>query len=40
MPDHVLEHRAILYTSARIPFSIVVETYTKHMFDFPLNAAQ
>lgn len=40
VPDHVLEHRAILYTKARVPFSIVVETYTKHMFDFPLNAAK
>jgi chorismate-pyruvate lyase len=40
VPDHVLEHRAILYTSARVPFSIVVETYTRHMFDFPLNAAK
>jgi len=40
IPDHVLEHRAILHTKARIPFSIVVETYTKHVFDFPLNAAK
>jgi hypothetical protein len=40
VPDHLLEHRAILYTKARVPFSIVVETYTKHMFDFPLNAAK
>jgi chorismate-pyruvate lyase len=39
-PDHVLEHRAILYTKARAPFSIVVETYTRNMFDFPLNAAK
>jgi chorismate-pyruvate lyase len=40
VPDHVLEHRAILFTKARAPFSIVVETYTRHMFDFPLNAAK
>ena len=40
VPDHFLEHRAILYTKALVPFSIVVETYTKHMFDFPLNAAK
>ena len=40
IPDHVLEHRAILHTKARIPFSIVVETYTKQVFDFPLNAAK
>jgi chorismate-pyruvate lyase len=40
VPDHVLEHRAILFTRARVPFSMVVETYTRHMFDFPLNAAK
>jgi chorismate-pyruvate lyase len=40
IPDQVLEHRAILFTKERVPFSIVVETYTKHMFDFPLNAAK
>ena len=40
IPDHVLEHRAILFTKARAPFSIVVETYTRHMFDFPLTAAK
>jgi chorismate-pyruvate lyase len=40
IPDHVLEHRAILYTKTRAPFSIVVETYTKHMFDFSLNPAK
>jgi chorismate-pyruvate lyase len=38
IPDHLLEHRAILFTKERVPFSIVVETYTRHMFDFPLNA--
>src|ERR1700721_2185964 len=32
IPDHLLEHRAILYTKARVPFSMVVEIYTKHMF--------
>ena len=40
VPDHLLEHRAILYTKARVPFSIVIETYTRHLFDFPLNAAK
>jgi chorismate-pyruvate lyase len=40
IPDHLLEHRAILYTKARVPFAIVVETYTRHMFDFELNAAK
>jgi hypothetical protein len=40
VPDQVLQHRAILYTKARVPFSIVVETYTKQMFDFPLRAAE
>jgi hypothetical protein len=27
-------------SSPRVPFSIVVETYTRHMFDFPLTAAK
>ena len=28
VPDHVLEHKAILYTRDHIPFSEAVETYT------------
>jgi hypothetical protein len=40
MPDHVLEHRAILYTRAHVPFSEVVETYTSEMLAFPLPAVQ
>jgi chorismate-pyruvate lyase len=40
IPEHVLEHRALLFTRDRVPFSLVVETYTSHMFDFPLKAAE
>jgi len=39
VPEHVLEHRALLFTKDRVPFSLVVETYTRQMFDFPLKAA-
>jgi hypothetical protein len=34
-PDHVLEHKAILYTRDHIPFSEVVETYTGEVLAFP-----
>lgn len=34
IPHAVLRHQAILYTSARVPFSAVVETYTNQLFDF------
>ncbi len=34
MPRDVLRHKAILYTSAQVPFSAVVETYTNGLFDF------
>jgi chorismate-pyruvate lyase len=34
IPDAVLRHTAILYTSEQRPFSAVVETYTGHIFDF------
>ncbi len=33
-PSHVLEHRAILYTQAQVPFSEVVETYTGEVLGF------
>jgi len=29
-----LRHEAVLYTSAQVPFSAVVETYTGELFDF------
>jgi hypothetical protein len=34
IPHAVLRHQAILYTSAQLPFSAVVETYTSDLFDF------
>ena len=34
IPHAVLQHEAILYTSAQLPFSAVVETYTNQLFDF------
>lgn len=39
IPEHVLEHRAILYTAARQPFAEVRETYTREVFAFPLAPA-
>lgn len=36
IPDHVLEHRAILYTRTHVPFSAVVETYTSEVLAFNL----
>lgn len=29
IPDHVLQHRAVLYTGENKPFSLVVESYTR-----------
>jgi hypothetical protein len=34
-PPEVLRHEAILYTSAQVPFSAVIETYQGALFDFP-----
>lgn len=34
IPDFVLEHKAILLTEKNIPFSFVVESYTKNIFSF------
>ncbi len=34
VPHEVLRHEAILYTSANVPFSAVVETYTNALFAF------
>jgi hypothetical protein len=34
IPQEVLRHKAILYTSAQVPFSAVVETYQSELFDF------
>jgi hypothetical protein len=35
IPDHVLEHRAVLSTQDGAPFSEVVETYTSEVMAFP-----
>ena len=35
IPDHVLEHRAVLWTPEGEPFSEVVETYTNEVLAFP-----
>ena len=35
IPDHVLEHRAVLSTQDGAPFSEVVETYTHEVLAFP-----
>ena len=34
IPHAVLRHQAILYTSAQVPFSAVVEMYTNQLLDF------
>ncbi|MGH8121931.1 MAG: hypothetical protein ACREPT_04085 [Rudaea sp.] len=34
IPRALLRHQAVLYTSAQVPFSVVVETYTDQLFDF------
>jgi chorismate-pyruvate lyase len=35
IPDHVLQHRAVLYTADNQPFSLVVESYTGHVLVRP-----
>jgi hypothetical protein len=35
VPDHLLEHRAVLSTPDGEPFSEVVETYTSDVLSFP-----
>jgi chorismate-pyruvate lyase len=35
IPDHVLQHRAVLYTGDNQPFSLVVESYTGHVLSRP-----
>ena len=34
IPHEVLRHRAVLYTAANEPFSLVVETYTSEVLAF------
>ncbi len=38
IPHALLRHEAILYTSAQVPFSVVVETYTDQLFAFRWDA--
>ncbi|QAU25397.1 hypothetical protein EO087_05730 [Dyella sp. M7H15-1] len=35
IPDHILQHRAVLYTADNQPFSLVVESYTGHVLAHP-----
>jgi hypothetical protein len=35
IPEHVLQHRAVLYTADNQPFSLVVESYTGHVLVRP-----
>ncbi|GLQ96811.1 DUF4148 domain-containing protein [Dyella mobilis] len=35
VPDHVLQHRAVLYTADNQPFSLVVESYTRSVLARP-----
>jgi chorismate-pyruvate lyase len=35
MPEHVLQHRAVLYTGDNQPFSLVVESYTRQVLVRP-----
>lgn len=35
IPDHVIEHRALLTRSDGVPFSYVIESYTRAVLDFP-----
>jgi len=35
IPHKLFEHRAVLYTADRIPFSEVHETYTEQVLAFP-----
>lgn len=35
IPEHVLQHRAVLYTGENQPFSLVVESYTSHVLAHP-----
>jgi hypothetical protein len=40
IPERILEHRAVLYTKAREPFSVLRESYTRNIFAFPLVTAK
>jgi hypothetical protein len=36
IPDALFEHRAVLYTNSRQPFSEVHEVYERQLLAFPL----
>lgn len=38
MPEHLLQHRAVLVDADNRPFSALVETYTSQVLDFPGSA--
>lgn len=40
MPDHLLEHKAIVLTRTGLPISFVDERYTKALFEFPLKVPE
>jgi chorismate-pyruvate lyase len=40
VPKALLRHQAVLYTSAQVPFSAVIETYTNSLLDFGSWAAR
>lgn len=37
IPEYVLQHKAVLSGSNRVPFSVVVENYRRDIFSFPLD---
>lgn len=39
IPERVLQHRAILSRGDGVPFSLVIETYRRDLFAFPLDKA-
>ena len=40
IPEQVLQHRAVLYKDGNVPFSLVVETYRRDVFDFALDGGK
>ena len=38
IPEYLLQHRAVLVKDGNVPFSLVVETYRRDVFDFALDA--
>lgn len=40
MPEHLLQHRAVLVDADNRPFSALVETYTRQLLDFSLSPSR